>query len=186
MVYFFKSLNQVCSLEEGNLNLFCIKDANDLRNYAFLYVYPDNTIEAVIRTANLSEHIYALLPLSKVSNHLKKYSKFISMDDYTHSDLDYSLAKSGVLEIFYSSADLRDTDAFGYIHVPSKLTDYQKKFIREHRLYFEVYEEILINQFCEEEDCLKELNQFQDGTFLEILDDLSDSPFKGQTTNFKR
>lgn len=175
MIYYYQSKNVLQSFDSNQIDSLVYPDIQDLRNYAFLYIYPDNEIEAVIRTANLTEHYMALMPLSKKSNHLNKFSKILT-DDVTHYEFDEVASKEGILQIYYSTSDLQDTDAFGYINLPSRPTDFQKQFIRNHLLYFEIYQEILINQFDETFGSLQELNFMNDGTFLQVLKKVSETP----------
>lgn len=175
MVYYYRNSDVIepCNLDSSNMLVY--PDTNDLRNFAFLYIYSNNEMEAVIRTANLSEHYYALMPLIKISKHLKEFGDFLIGDDI-HCEFDEEVTKAGTLQIYYSTTNLQDKDAFGYINAPATLTDYQKQFIRDHLAYFKIYQEILINQYDESQGTLKELNFFGDGTFLQILNELSENP----------
>ena len=174
MIYYLKKKDTLETIESYNSSYLPYPNIHDLRNYAFLYIYPNQQIDAVIRTVNLVSHIYAILPLLKNSSHLKALKSYINVDDPTHFDLDIDLVKSGVLTIYYSTSHLQDELSFGYINIPSSLTDFQKNFLIEHRIFFESYEEVLINQYCDEKETLVELNEFGDGTFLALLDQITD------------
>ena len=171
MVYYYPSKNVLVPINSNQTDILAIPDIHDLRNYAFLYIYPNHEIEGVIRTRNLSEHYYALLPLSKMSTHLQSFESFL-LDDITHYQFDEELCKTGTLQIYYSTSDLSDEDAFGYINMPSVLTDFQKSFISNHLSYFEIYQDILINQYENHSNSLTELNFMGDGTFLQVLQNL--------------
>ena len=71
MIYFYQNKNVVQPFDSHQKDFLAYPDIQDLRNYAFLYIHSDNEIEGVIRTSNLTEHYYALMPLSNQSAHLK-------------------------------------------------------------------------------------------------------------------
>lgn len=178
MFYFLKSEHRLGSFEIPNPDMLVNPNIHDLRNYAFLYIYPNGEIDGVLRTGNLAGHFYAIEPLLQVSPNLKSfYQAFKENDDVTHYNLDESLAAHGVLEIYYSTADLSDDEAFGYINMPAQLTDFQKDFLINHRVYFAVYEDLLICRYNEETRCLDSLNELGEGNFLEILDQVCTPSF---------
>lgn len=171
MFYFLKGKNSLGTLKSPNIEMLVYPNIQDLRNYAFLYIYPNGEIDGVIRTGNLAGHFYAIEPLLKISPNLKSfYQSFKETDDVTHYNLDENLAAHGVLEIYYSTSDLSDEEAFGYINMPSQLTDFQKNFLINHRAYFAVYEDLLVCQYNEDMQGLDSLNELGDGNFLEIID----------------
>ena len=165
MIFYYQSKNILRNLDLQATNALVYPDIQDLRNYAFLYIYPNNDFEGVIRTQNLTEHYYALLPLTKQSKYLHQFKSALQGDEL-HFYFDELVVKSGTLQIYYSTSNLSDDDAFGYINVPSVLTDFQKQFIQQHIPYFKSYQEILINQFDENQNHLIELNSFGDQTFI--------------------
>jgi hypothetical protein len=175
MIYFYQNKNVVQPFDSHQKDFLAYPDIQDLRNYAFLYIHSDNEIEGVIRTSNLTEHYYALMPLSNQSAHLKPFRNVL-IDDDTHYYFDEAVCKEGTLQIYYSTSDLRSEDTFGYINVPAVLTEFQKQFIRNHLPYFEVYQDILVNQFDHTTNSLQELNFMMDGTFLQVLRELSETP----------
>ncbi|MCI8575301.1 MAG: hypothetical protein HFI09_02415 [Bacilli bacterium] len=174
MIYFYHTEKGLLPFDLQQKNSLVYQNIQDLRNYAFLYVYQNGDIDAVIRTSNLREHHQALMPLSqKDSSPLKSFAPLL-IDDITHYDFDEAVTLQGTLQIYYSISDLSDQDAFGFINAPATLSDLQKQFIRDHLPYFQVYQEILINQIDETTHHLKELNFMGDGSFLNILTDLSE------------
>ena len=115
------------------------------------------------------------MPLTGISPYLRNYKDVLS-GDITHYFFDEEVTKFGALQIYYSTSDLCDTDAFGFINAPAILTNFQKQFICDHLAYFEVYQDILLNQFDPTIDSLTELNFMGDGNFLEILRELAGLP----------
>lgn len=186
MIYFLNDKDDLKTFEHSKFANLVYQDLQDVRNYAFLYVYPNNKIDSVIRTRNLAGHYYAIQPLLKISSDLKEYYHNFFEDDVAHFDLDTNICQNGVLTIYYCTADLTDEEAFGYINVPEHLTVFQKDFLRKHRYFFERYEEILINQYNSNTTELESLNEFGDGTFLSILDNLSEPVLESENVFTKR
>lgn len=178
MFYYLKNVNKLEACKTVEPHTLAIPNIHDLRNYAFLYIYPNNEMDIVLRTPNLAGHYYAINPLIKMSSSLKNYLEGFLDDDVTHYNFDATLVANGVLQIYYSTSNLDDEEAFGYINIPAAPTSFQKDFLRNARAYLAVYEDILVCQYNQEKQDLVSLNELGDGNFLEVLDRIVTNPEK--------